>query len=164
MIKHFVFFVLSLFSVGVLAEMVGEERPYQSSPIIVFVSFSMPDASLKQWMRQAELIHAPVVVRGLVNNSFKETIKKMATFTRDNHGGVQLDPTLFKRFQINQVPAVVVWKDAGCLPSQSCIENYDVIYGDVELSYALKKVADQHDTLSEVAQKAIAMLREANHE
>jgi len=163
MIKFIVFFVLSFFSIGVLAETKGEERPHLSSPIIVFVSFSMPDASLKQWMRQAELIQAPVVVRGLIHNSFKETIQKMAALTRDNHGGVQLDPTLFRRFQIKQVAAVVVWKESGCLSNQSCIENYNVIYGDVELSFALQKIAGQNDDLSEIAQKALAILHEEHH-
>jgi conjugal transfer pilus assembly protein TrbC len=164
MVKLFVFFVLSFLSIGVLAETPGEEKSHLSSPIVVFVSFSMPDASLKQWMKQAELIHAPVVIRGLIHNSFKETIQKMAALTNDNHGGVQLDPTLFRRFQIKQVPAVVVWKESDCLSNQSCVENYDVIYGDVELSFALQKISGQNDELSGIAKKALTTLREGTHE
>src|SRR5262249_44152037 len=114
------------------------------SHILIFVSFSMPNLSLKQWMREAERIHSPVVIRGLLDNSFKATAKKMADLTLDNHGGVQLDPTLFRRFQINQVPAVVIWRDSNCEAHQSCIENYDVIYGDVTLKYALEKIAEQN--------------------
>lgn len=133
------------------------------SPVLIFVSFSMPDASLKQWMSVAEQIHAPVVIRGLINHSFKDTIKKMADLTRDNHGGVQLDPTLFRRFQINQVPAVVVWKEANCLPSQSCLDEYDVVYGDVTLAFALQKIVGQKDSLSAFAAKAVAILHEGDH-
>lgn len=129
-----------------------------SSQVIVFISFSMPDASVKQWMRQAEKIHAPVVIRGLINNSFKTTIQKMAELTKDNHGGVQIDPTLFRRFQINQLPAVVVLDEGDCLPGQSCFANYDVIYGDVTLDYALKKITDQHDALSPIAMLASKLL------
>src|SRR6516162_4759749 len=129
------------------------------SPILIFVSFSMSDASLKAWMRQAEIIQAPVIIRGLINNSFKDTIKKMATLTRDNQGGVEIDPTLFRRFKIKYVPAVVVWKKVNGSSLQSLVDTYDVIYGNVMLSYALQKIADQHDDVSDIAQKALAMLR-----
>ena len=46
------------FSIEAMGEEMNAHRP---APIIIFVSFSMTDASLKQWMRQAEIIHAPVV-------------------------------------------------------------------------------------------------------
>jgi type-F conjugative transfer system pilin assembly protein TrbC len=140
-----------------------EKNSHLSSPIMVFVSFSMNEASLKQWMQQAEDIHAPVVIRGLIDHSFKKTIQKMADLTRDNHGGVQLDPTLFRRFQIDQVPAVVVFKEAKCLSSQSCVENYDVVYGNVTLDYALQTIVDQHDGVSSIASAAISTLRGASH-
>ena len=88
----------------------------------------------------------------------------MAELIKDNHGGVQIDPTLFRQFQINQVPAVVVLNETNCLPSQSCLESYDVIYGDVTLDFALKRIADQHDSLSSVAMRASALLGDESHE
>jgi type-F conjugative transfer system pilin assembly protein TrbC len=143
--------------------MAYEKKSHLSSPIMVFVSFSMNEESLKQWMQQAELIHASVVIRGLIDHSFKKTIQKMAELTRDNHGGVQLDPTLFRRFQIEQVPAVVVFKETNCLSSQSCVEDYDVVYGNVTLDYALQTIVDQHDSVSTIASAAISTLRGASH-
>ncbi len=139
------------------------EEKQKISPVLIFVSFSMPDTSIKQWMRVAEKIHAPVVIRGLINHSFKDTIKKVADLTHDNQGGVQLDPILFKRFQINQVPAVVVWKETNCLSNQSCLDEYDVVYGDVTLLFALQKIVDQKDNLSPLAAKAYAILHEGDH-
>jgi len=127
--------------------------PVTQERIIVFASFSMPAASLKGWMQEAQRINAPVVIRGLVNNSFKTTMQKMAELTQDNHGGVQLDPTLFQHYQIKQVPAVVVARG----------DNFDVIYGDVTLSYALGKVVDQQDDMSSIAGRALKQLRD-NHE
>jgi conjugal transfer pilus assembly protein TrbC len=160
--------LLSMVVLIILCINLSESNAYevinkQPSSILVFVSFSMHDLSLKQWMRQAALIHAPVVVRGLIHNSFKETMQKMTALTRDNQGGVQIDPVLFRRFHIDRVPAVVVWRETNCLPSQSCKESYDVVYGNVTLAFALQKIVDEQDDLSSVAAKAIAVLQDAQH-
>lgn len=157
--KIIISFVALIVSIDALGNELNEMKVHKPAPIIIFVSFSMSDTSLKQWMRQAEIIHAPVVIRGLINNSLKDTIHKMAELTKDNHGGVQLDPTLFRRFQINQVPAVVVWDEKQCLPSQSCIDNFDVVYGNVTLDFALQKIVDQKGSLSMIANHGIEALR-----
>lgn len=140
-----------------------QKYSHPSSPIMVFVSFSMNETSLKKWMEQAERIHAPVVIRGLIDHSFKKTIQKMVELTRDNHGGVQLDPTLFRKFQIEQVPAVVVFKEAHCISSQSCVEDFDVVYGNVALDFALQAIVDQHDSVFSIALDAINTLRGVSH-
>lgn len=132
--------------------------------IIIFVSFSMPDESLKGWMREAQIINAPVVVRGFINNSFKDTINKISILTKDNHGGIQIDPTLFQRFQVDKVPAVVVVKEPNCMPSMSCAIDYDIVYGDVTLLYALKKIANEEDSLSAIAKKSLTQLSEIKHD
>src|ERR1700721_885673 len=94
------YWIISLFTIALNSICYGAA----DGDILIFVSFSMPKESLKGWMDEAEKIHAPLVIRGLVNNSFKETVKKMTELANDNHGGVQLDPTLFKAFNIKQVP------------------------------------------------------------
>jgi type-F conjugative transfer system pilin assembly protein TrbC len=127
--------------------------PVSKSNIIIFASFSMPPRSVKGWMQEGSKAQTPVIIRGLINNSFKATIEKMAELAADNQGGVQLDPTLFQRYQITQVPAVVVTNN----------DDFDVIYGDVKLSYALQKIADQNDSVSPIAKNALEKLR-GNHE
>lgn len=134
----------------------------QQSNVLVFVSFSMPEVSIKGWMKEAEKIGAPVVIRGLVNNSFKATIQKMTELAKDHHGGVQLDPTLFQKYQINQVPAVVVTTTEDTWPNERP-EEYIKVYGDVHLDYALKKIADQKGEPARIAQRALVTLRE-NHD
>lgn len=131
--------------------------------ILIFVSFSMPKESIKGWMNDAEKIHSPVLVRGLVNNSFKETTKKIMALSEDNHGGVQLDPQLFKAFDIKQVPAVVVIQDIQCVTTKTCSGTYDVVYGNVHLDYALEKIAGQKDQLSPIAESALKTLRRFHH-
>jgi len=105
---------------------VAREQP----PIIIFVSFSMPKESIKAWIDQAEKIGAGIYIRGLVNNSFKDTAKAVSDLIQDNKGGLLVDPTLFKKYAIVQVPAVVVVDK----------DTFDVIYGDVTLDYALEKL------------------------
>lgn len=154
------YFVFSLFSIGlwVISPFIWADVP--KSSVMIFVSFSMPHDSLKEWMDDANQIHAPVLIRGLVNNSFKETTKQVASLLNNNQGGVQLDPLLFKRFGIRQVPAVVV-TDPNCSPNQSC--EFDVIYGDVTLAYALEKIAHANDAVSPLAVILLNQKHEAKH-
>lgn len=135
----------------------------RSPTVLIFVSFSMPKESLKGWMMEAEKIDAPIIIRGLIHNSFKETTQTMKDLIKDNHGGVQLDPQQFKKYQINKVPAVVVTSNSTCLPTQSCIEHYDVVYGNVTLAYALSKIAAEKDEVSEIAKNQLQKLKEKSH-
>lgn len=156
--------ILTVFIISILTILINSYcYGMTESNVLIFVSFSMPKESLKGWINDADRIHAPVIIRGLVNNSFKETTRKMSDLVKDNKGGIQLDPTLFKTFDIKQVPAVVVTKSLNCPPNQTCIPDFDVIYGDVHLDYALRKIADQNDNLSSIAQAALNDLRGNHH-
>jgi type-F conjugative transfer system pilin assembly protein TrbC len=124
-----------------------------STPVIVFISFSMPKESIREWMSQARKVGASVYIRGLVNNSFKETTKAVLELVQDQPGGLLIDPTLFKKYSIVQVPAVVIASD----------NNIDVIYGDVTLDVALEKISK---SMQEIVPKylvdAIKKLRSKN--
>jgi conjugal transfer pilus assembly protein TrbC len=132
-------------------------RRLQARPqVMILVSFSMPRASLKQWLTQARRIQAPVVVRGLVNNSFKTTLKRVQTLQGRHGTGVQLNPLVFRRFQITRVPAVVVTH--GTDPMQRGAASpltYDVVYGDVSLRYALNQLASRGEAAPGVAGQAL---------
>ncbi len=111
-------------------------------------------------MHDAHTIYAPVIIRGLINNSFKETTSAIYRLVKEQSGGMQIDPLLFERFQIKKVPAVVVTESTACLSNQSCLLNYDVFYGDVTLQYALKEIAKKEDRLSLIAESALHTLKE----
>lgn len=97
--------------------------------ILIFISFSMSDTSIKQWAAQAEQFGAKLVLRGFVGNSFKETVMAAhRLFAKDNLGGFIIDPFAFQKYQIQTVPAVVVEIDG----------EYDVVFGDIGLFEALK--------------------------
>jgi conjugal transfer pilus assembly protein TrbC len=74
---------------------------------LVFVSFSMPDELLWSYMNQAKQYGAKLIIRGLVNNSFKETMKAMDL--GDNKIlKLEVNPKLFKEHNITLVPAIVL--------------------------------------------------------
>jgi conjugal transfer pilus assembly protein TrbC len=138
-------------------------KPLLDKNIIIFVSFSMPDESLKEWIREANLIGAPVVMRGFTNNSFKETVNKIYLLTKENQGGVQIDPALFQKYQITKVPAVVAIKEQNCMANMSCTLDYDIVYGDVTLAYALNKIQNQEDHVSQISKEDILLLQRNSH-
>ncbi len=79
--------------------------------------------------------------RGLVNNSFKDTTQAVYALIKEKRqGGLMLDPTLFKKFNITQVPAFVMVDHSNL--SQPLCSKYDVVYGNVSLEYALRKFAN----------------------
>jgi len=139
------------------------ERATQGD-VLIFVSFSMLKGRLQQWLAQAQHIHAPVVIRGLVNNSFEATQAQIAALIPNNQGGMVLEPRLFSDYQITQVPAVVVRNTAiDCPAAQSCphIDPFDVVTGDIGLEAALTTIADQSDdAASHIAHQELQRLRQ----
>lgn len=69
---------------------------------LVFVSFSMPEASLIKLAKDCGP-NCRLIIRGLKNNSFKET----ATLLRKLEIQVDIDPDAFKRFAVTTVPTFV---------------------------------------------------------
>jgi type-F conjugative transfer system pilin assembly protein TrbC len=99
---------------------------------IIFVSFSMPDLSLKQIINDATRYQLPVVVRGLIDNSFKKTASRIFELVKGNNkGGVAINPIWFKRYSINAVPACIV--QAG--------DEFDVVYGNIRIKNMLEIIA-----------------------
>lgn len=133
--------------------------------IIIFVSFSMPEQSIVNLLQDAKKIHASVVIRGLMHNSFKETFIKMASIVKKaGGGGVELNPPVFKKFNIEKVPAVVVLSNQNCHLDESCSEDkYDVVYGDIPLYDSLKLIRDHGETSNKIADVLISNMEEVRH-
>ena len=107
----------------------GEEGNFDiSSPqILVFVSFSMPLQTLKELAISAEKYNAKLVIRGLVDNSFKKTMEKLTEF----QSGLEINPNLFKTFNVKQVPTFIIVKDD---------KKVSRLSGNVGLAYASEKL------------------------
>jgi conjugal transfer pilus assembly protein TrbC len=102
-----------------------------NSELIVFVSFSLGDATLKKLFQDVSKVGGRLVLRGLYKNSFRRTQQKI----KDLGIVVDIDPPLFEKFQIQQVPTFVL-----ALSSQGeTIPEHDILKGNVSLSYALEQ-------------------------
>ena len=100
--------------------------------VMIFVSLSMPEQSLKLWAQQAEKVDGILLLRGLIDNSIQVTTQKTVKLFSDSlKGGFNIDPEKFTQYHIQSVPAVVLTKG----------QDYDVVYGDTSLESALEYIA-----------------------
>lgn len=123
------------------AEQNSADRPVPRA--VYFVSLGIPEDGLVLMLQDARRFGIPATIRGLLNNDFHKTAEVMVELSKkDKKAGVQIDPTLFQQYGIKAVPALVV----------TCGKNYDVIYGNLELSQALKEIQQRGDCGSVAAQ------------
>jgi conjugal transfer pilus assembly protein TrbC len=130
--------------------------------LFVFASFSMPPAALENLFRDVAKVDAVVVFRGFKNNSWRETAEMIASL-KNNGVNAVVNPTAFKTYKIDVVPAVVITKPEaheqtdgeGCaLP-----EHYGVVIGDVTLEYALTQITKKNPTWRAHADPYLKTLR-----
>lgn len=105
-------------------DLLGEEG------MLIFVSFSMPDASLKTLLLQANQRGVRVVIRGLIDNSWKKTQEKLMAFGEN----IDIDPKAFEHFGVHVVPTFVRLKKGG----------FDTLQGNVSLDYAVEKFESEN--------------------
>ena len=98
----------------------------------VFVSFSMPETLMIETLQECERLHIPAVLNGLYQNSMSDTAKTIMVLSKSIPNlSLQIDPTAFERFNIHQVPALVV-EQGDC---------FDVIYGTLPLVEGLDRIS-----------------------
>lgn len=103
--------------------------------LYIFVSLSLPKTLLHNLDKVARKIGARLVIRGLKDNSFKNTL----SFIKEINGIViDIDPEHFKQFGINLVPAFVVNEG----------QKYDKIVGNISIAYVLNKFIAEGDTFA----------------
>ncbi len=139
------------------------------APLLVFISFSMPEQSLKLWAEQASKIKAPLVLRGFVENSIQATTQK--AFECFGSGGMPellVDPEAFERFAIQTVPAVVAVSQ---LTGSSHNDHtatvteppFEVVYGDTSLEDALTLMMSRGSVaIQKVVQPFLEILRDTD--
>lgn len=126
---------------SVLDQVVSEPQDVSDhqEKILVFVSFSMPSASIKALSQEAEKHHAVLVMRGLKDDSFKATQTAFQELGKDVQSGIEINPEVFETYQIKQVPVFVLVKSIqGKDPRE-----LSRLSGNVSLSFAAKKLKEQ---------------------
>ncbi len=79
--------------------------------LLVFVTLTMPIHSLKELLQQAAKYKAVLILRGLKDNSFKQTLAVLQELNAAPDSGFEINPELFARFKIDKVPVFIRIKD-----------------------------------------------------
>ena len=115
-----------------------------------FLFHSQCRYAAKQRGQDAAALNIPVVIRGMVNGDMRATANAVAGLVKEsNTGGVQIDPTTFRKYNITAVPVLIV-----ACGNQG--DKVDRLQGDLTLHQALKRVAEEGDC----AQTAKSLLGE----
>ncbi len=116
----------------------------------MFASFSLSDETLAQMLDYAKIYNGIIVLRGIKNNSFKQTSERIQHLTKEGEeAAIIIDPTLFKRYAVERVPSYVLVKQEKCPVGMSCNPSYDKIIGNITPKYALEKFAEKGDLSKE---------------
>jgi type-F conjugative transfer system pilin assembly protein TrbC len=106
--------------------------PPFTKEVLVFVSLGMPESSLKQLAMEAEQSKARLVIRGLLENSFKTTLTRLQELKIP----VEIDPTLFELFDVTRVPTFVRCR----MTAEGAVKaGHDRLTGNIFLRDALEK-------------------------
>ena len=138
-------------------------EPPRGPEIIVFMSLSVPGASLRQWSREAARIGAPLVLRGVGPQGLRTTVKRVGAHLAEG-AGAAIDPRLFRLFEVKAVPAVAV-VPGGVPPCESrgCSADpapaHDLVRGNIGLEAALSIIAHEGDPGRETARRHLGKLR-----
>ena len=114
---------------------------------LVFISFSMPEVLIEDYIKEARIYGGVLVLRGLIHNSLKQTVAKLKEIEgsdgKKSNIAITIHPHLFKLYNITQVPTVVVSKNnlACILKYDDCstLYEYDKISGSITIGYALEE-------------------------
>lgn len=135
--------------------------------LLIFVSFSMPEATLRSIASQAAKAKAIVVFRGipggLTNKSWQAAMNRIKPLAATG-ANIQIDPEQFKRYDIQSVPSYVLalnnknQKIESCSP-EGCMAKSIKATGDASVSYVLEQWTSTRDkSLAKAAKRRLNML------
>lgn len=133
--------------------------------LMILVSFSMAPRNLHQYLIDASKIGGHLVLRGLVNNSLKVTAQYVSDVVQGTQSGIQIDPIIFEKLAIYQVPAIVLFDSSAlpCLDDADCRMNprdYDTVTGNVSVDYALQIFSQSHSSPASLVSRAQKLLQQ----
>lgn len=138
----------------------------EAPALLVFISFSMPEATLARLVDQASRARATLVLRGLVDGSLQKTALRAQGLIGRRKVAFQIDPQAFDRFSVAATPTFVLLK-AGAIPAPcaagTCFpaSSFVSAAGDVSIDYALEYVRRSVPSFSREAGTILATLKKA---
>jgi len=130
--------------------------------LMVFISLSMPEATLQRLIKQAARAKASVLIPGLSHGSLRDTVARVQSLIGQQQVAIQIDPQAFERYTIERVPSFVLVRegarlrrttdttDPAACANGSCAspEDFARVSGDVSLDYALEHIRRHTPSLS----------------
>lgn len=117
--------------------------------VLVFVSSSMPENTIKQIMISTEKIGGTILLQGFVDGDFAKTREWLLNIMGSDaesslNPNLAIDPTAFDRFDISTVPVYMAISGglAACTNDQCPIPEHILLSGNVEVPWALRKLGD----------------------
>lgn len=153
--------------------------------LMVFVSLNLPQPSLERLIADAQRLHAPLVLRG-VTSSIRQTVQRIEQLNAGRPVAWQIDPALFKRFDVRAVPTFVLVDPARplrvdcagpaspasagaapggftggstCPPARDAAEAFSKVAGDVSFGHALAEIDRADPAFSTLAHRYAARLQ-----
>jgi conjugal transfer pilus assembly protein TrbC len=138
--------------------------PSAEPMLLVFVSFSLPEATLVRLAEQAAAARATLVLRGLLNGSLTQTVARAQALIGSRPVAVQIDPLAFDRFGVTQAPAFVLLRrgvEARACEAGSCFAEDAFVRaaGDVSIRYALEFISRTAPAFAGEAQPFLRRLK-----
>jgi len=138
-----------------------------NSRLLIFVSTTMPEASIDRILTDAQRAGAVVMINGMVGNSMRNTKNTILNLNKGRRVGWQIDPPTFRKFGVTVVPTVVLAMNpvrrTACEEKNDnkCIdEKFYGVEGDVPLDYALQKIVQKSPDSEQEARVYLKRLRE----
>ena len=124
--------------------------------LLVFVSFSMPSATLERLVDQAARSEATLVIRGLVDGSLQGTVARVHRLIGNRRVAFEIDPQAFDRFAVRVTPTFVLLQRGAVARPCGAVQCYPIeafasVRGDVSLDYALEYIRRSAPSFSEEA-------------
>lgn len=113
--------------------------PQSHSQLLVFVSSSMPEASLKGVWKSVHKVGGKLVLRGLVGGTFKGT----QSYIQDLGIVADIDPTKFEEFKVKEVPTFILHEGGQGKPGSAI--RQDRLMGNVSVKACLEEFGKSGD-------------------
>lgn len=116
---------------------VNTEDLNQSFKVYAFLSFSVPHETWLELSNDLKKVNGTFVLKGIPNNSFIELSKRMQNLDKEGLSiPIQIDPLLFDKFAITQVPSYVVVDG----------DKFDKVTGNISIKCALNLMGSKGET------------------
>jgi type-F conjugative transfer system pilin assembly protein TrbC len=123
-------------------------KKYQSKEknhngLVIFLSASLSPNLWSEYQQEIIKYNARPVIKGFIDGSMKKTINFINKI-ENRKAGVEIDPNLFKKFNITKVPTIILYDIDQC-QNDECTPNFDKITGTVSIKYFLERVEEEGD-------------------